>query len=314
MDIFIFPITLQCVPCMGLEKRTEVDQEELDMILAAVKQHLSPSHYKTLEDAIKMLIWLQSVIKKKTSSIRSLARMLFGRKTDSLNNLKKQVKDCLPSSIENSAQDPQIDPSNAGNESSPNEPGCPEKTHSNQMPRKNHGRRPLEDYNIAKMTHIPHNCLKAGEKCPLCKRGTLYNIDPQTLLVIRGQSPLKGEVYSAQGLRCHLCQQVFRAIFPKEVANQPKADLSARAIVCLAKYQLGTPLYRLETWQKLLGLPISDAEMWEWTESVALILFPVHQALLKLAAKGEVIHNDDTKGRVLELMKENDLLENRLFS
>jgi hypothetical protein len=102
-----------------------------------------------------------------------------------------------------------------------------------------------------------------------------------------------------------LCQQVFRAIFPKDVVTQPKADISARAMVCLAKYQLGTPLYRLETWQKIMKLPISDAEMWEWTESVALVLFPVHQALFSLAAQGQVIHNDDTTARVLELMEEN---------
>lgn len=110
-------------------------------------------------------------------------------------------------------------------------------------------------------------------------------------------------------MRCYLCQQVFRAAFPNEVATQPKGDISARAIVCLAKYQLGTPLYRLETWQKIMKLPVSDSEMWEWTESVALVLNPVHQALLNMAAKGDVIHNDDTTGKILELMEENRQIE-----
>jgi transposase len=45
--------------------------------------------------------------------------------------------------------------------------------------------------------------------------------------------------------------------------------------------------------------------MWEWTESVALVLHPVHQALLNMAAQGDVIHNDDTTGKILELMEEN---------
>ena len=48
-----------------------------------------------------------------------------------------------------------------------------------------------------------------------------------------------------------------------------------------------------------------DSEMWEWTESVALVLHPVHQVLLNMAAKGDVIHNDDTTGKILELMEEN---------
>ena len=58
-----------------------------------------------------------------------------------------------------------------------------------------------------------------------------------------------------------------------------------------------------------MRLPISDAEMWKWTESVALILFPVHQSLLNIAAKGNVIHNDDTKAKILDLMKANDLAQ-----
>lgn len=173
--------------------------------------------------------------------------------------------------------------------------------------KKGHGRRRLDDYRVSKIIHIPHDMLKPGEKCPLCKKGRLYQVDPEVLLVILGQPPIRAEAYSAQGMRCNLCGEVFRATFPKEVISQPRADITARAIVCLAKYQLGTPLYRLETWQYLLGVPISDAEMWEWTESVALALFPVHQTLLNIASNGEVIHNDDTKTKVLDLIKENEL-------
>jgi transposase len=46
--------------------------------------------------------------------------------------------------------------------------------------------------------------------------------------------------------------------------------------------------------------------MWEWTESMALALFPVHQPLLNIASRGEVLHNDDTKTKVLDLIKENE--------
>jgi hypothetical protein len=42
---------------------------------------------------------------------------------------------------------------------------------------------------------------------------------------------------------------------------------------------------------------------------VALVLNPIHQALLSIAAKGNVIHNDDTTGKVLELMEENRQVE-----
>jgi transposase len=299
-------------------RHTEVDQEELEAILAAVKPSLNSSQYKILESAIKMLIWLQFVVKEKSLSIARLARMLFGKSNENLKNLKKRAKpsdnadsnDDEPSENSSSNEVEQSSGADQENEAAtPSNNASSEEEPQNSEKKKNHGRRPLNEYNVSKITYIPHECLRAGQKCPLCLKGTLYDIDPQTILLIRGQPPLKGEAYSAQGLRCHLCQQVFRATFPKEVATQPKADISARAIVCLAKYQLGTPLYRLETWQKIMKLPISDSEMWEWTESVALVLHPVHQALLNIAAKGDVIHNDDTTGKILELMEENRQVE-----
>jgi len=246
-------------------KRMEVDQKELEAILAIVKPYLNSSQYKILESAIKMLIWLQIVVKEKSISIARLARMFFGKRTENLKNLKDRAKMKAGSGVAASdndgldenlscneseqASDKQGDADQKNEAVSLSNNGPSKDEPQNSTKKKNHGRRPLDGNNVSKITYVPHECLRTGQKCPLCLKGTLYDIDPQTLLLIRGQPPLKGEAYSAQGFRCHLCQQVFRAAFPKEVATQPKADMSARAIVCLAKYQLGTPLYRLETWQ-----------------------------------------------------------------
>ncbi len=73
-------------------KRIEVDQKELEAILAAVKPSLNSSQYKILENAIKMLIWLQIVVKEKSISIARLARMFFGKRTENLKNLKNRAK------------------------------------------------------------------------------------------------------------------------------------------------------------------------------------------------------------------------------
>lgn len=291
-------------------KHVEVQQEELEAILIAVKQHLSSSQYKILESAIKMLIWLQFTIKEKSISITRLTRMFFGKKTQSLKNLKKEQQADLAKVPSDSQQTSgQTVPFDDGQK---NDPESSSHDSSEQATKKKgHGRHSLDSYGVSKIIHIPHESLKEGQQCPACSKGTLYYIDPEVILVISGQPPLKGETYSAQGLRCNLCQRVFRATFPKEVITQPKANMSARAAVCLAKYQLGTPLYRLETWLKIARLPISDSEMWEWTESVALILYPVHQALFQIAAKGKIIHNDDTTAKILDLMAENNLLEKK---
>lgn len=337
-------------------KRIDIHEDELRGILQIVESHLTPAQNKILAAAINMLIWLQFSVKEKSLSIARLGRMLFGKKSENLKNLKTRAKNQTDSAAGEAASPEGLAAAGAGEpatssgsedecsaafEESSDSPaygndgfeGSPEgkpkeeestdneKDASSSDPasngidssmqsseeKKGHGRRPLNDYRVSKIIHIPHDTLKPGEKCPLCKIGKLYYMDPEVLLVIRGQPPIKAEAYSAQGLRCNVCGEVFRAAFPKEVISQPRADISARAIVCLAKYQLGTPLYRLETWQYLLGVPISDAEMWEWTESVALALFPVHQTLLNIASNGEVIHNDDTKTKILDLIKENEL-------
>jgi transposase len=298
-------------------KHVEVKQEELEAILLAVKQHLSSSQYKILESAIKMLTWLQFKIKEKSISIARLTSMFFGKKTQSLKNLKKgQQSNSAKKQQGKSAKD--SPDSQAAGQAAPSDDGQknePENSSQNSSEptakQKGHGRHSLDSFDLSKITHIPHECLKEGQRCPACSKGILYYIDPEVILVISGQPPLKGEAYSAQGLRCNLCQQIFRAKFPKEVQTQPKAHMSARAVVCLAKYQLGTPLYRLETWLKIARLPISDSEMWEWTESVALILQPIHQALFQIAAKGKVIHNDDTTAKILDLMAENELKEKK---
>ncbi len=310
----------------------KVDQKELAVILETVKPHLTTAQYKILESAIKMLSWLLLMVKDKSFSIRRLSRMIFGKTTESFKKLKDRLKDDdsdeePPSSDNGNSLDettPVCDETPSGEESenttsvntestaestekkTTSEEDPPQPNPAKKEKKKNHGRRPLNDYKgISNITHILHKDLKPGEICPECGLGYIYNYEPQLILTIHGQPALRGNIWSAQGLRCSACMKIFRADFPKEVITQPKADFAAKALVCISKYQLGTPLYRLETWQKLQHLPISDSEMWEWTESVALILQPLHQALVKIAASSNLIHNDDTTARVLDLMAEN---------
>jgi transposase len=306
-------------------KWIKVDPPEVEAILAAIQSVLSEKQYSTVKQSFETLVWLQTAIREKSISIAKLSRMLFGKKTESMKNLK----DCVgskknPCSANGNVNAPIVTPAQSANQTEEDDVADEKPKNENEKiegvsqetsqpneteRKKGHGRKPLDAYKVTRLVHIPHDQLKTGQVCPLCNKGKLYQIDPQVLLLIKGQPPLKAEAYSAQGLRCNLCGQVFRATFPKEVISQPKADITARAIVSLAKYQLGTPLYRLETWQKIMKLPISDTEMWEWTESVALVLYPIRQTLLKIASCGNVIHNDDTKGRILDLMAANRLAQ-----
>ena len=55
----------------------------------------------------------------------------------------------------------------------------------------------------------------------------------------------------------------------------------------------------------MLETPISDTVLWEMTRDVAMCLEPVFETLITEAAKGECLHNDDTKARILDLIREN---------
>jgi hypothetical protein len=61
----------------------------------------------------------------------------------------------------------------------------------------------------------------------------------------------------------------------------------------------------LEKLQECLGVPLAASTQWELVEKKSKCLLPVYEQLIKEAAQGEVIHNDDTTGKILELLAEN---------
>jgi hypothetical protein len=73
----------------------------------------------------------------------------------------------------------------------------------------------------------------------------------------------------------------------------------------LGRYYLGVPLYRLEGYQAMVGVPVSDATQWDQIERVADCAYPVFEQLTALAAQGDVISQDDTHVRILSLMAAN---------
>jgi transposase len=105
------------------------------------------------------------------------------------------------------------------------------------------------------------------------------------LVRIVGQAPLAATVYSLERLRCGACGQVFSAQEPEGVGPE-KYDETAAAMIAQLKYGSGTPFYRLEQLQGQLGIPLPAATQWEVVEEAA--------ELIRQAAQGEVVHNDDT--------------------
>lgn len=167
-----------------------------------------------------------------------------------------------------------------------------------------HGRNGAEAYRGADKVKVAHQKLVHGDRCPDCARGNVYTQkEPKALVRIIGQAPLSATVYELERLRCNACGQVFTAEEPEGVGPE-KYDATAAAMIAQLKYGSGVPFYRLEGMQELLGIPMPAATQWELVEETAEVVKPVHEELIRQAAQGEVLHNDDTSMRVLRMERE----------
>ena len=75
-------------------------------------------------------------------------------------------------------------------------------------------------------------------------------------------------------------------------------------MIALLKYGTGVPFKRLERLQGQLGMPLPAATQWELMAAAAKPLRLALEELIRQAAQGRVMHNDDTSMRILRLIRE----------
>src|SRR4029077_2739972 len=167
-----------------------------------------------------------------------------------------------------------------------------------------HGRNGASSYAGAKKVAVPHPTLHTGDPCPGCLKGKVYpQKEPRTLVRVAGQAPLAATVYALDRLRCNLCGEVVTAPEPEKVGPE-KYDEPPAAMIALLKYGSGMPFYRLEKLEHLLGIPLPASTQWEIAEEAAEVNKAAPDELIRQAAQGEVLHNDDTGMRVLRMARE----------
>lgn len=167
--------------------------------------------------------------------------------------------------------------------------------------RKGHGRHSVTAYQ-ARHIGVPHATLHAGDRCPRCGRGKLHRLAaPARHLRVFGQAPLIAICWDCERTRCGACGEVFTA-HPPEEARGPKYAASAVSMMALLRYGTGLPLHRLGRLQKSLGIPLPASTQWEVILERVAALVPIFEELVRRAAAGSILHNDDTFMRILELM------------
>jgi transposase len=131
---------------------------------------------------------------------------------------------------------------------------------------------------------------------------------PKLLIRVVGQAPLQATVYEVEKMRCNLCGKIFTAPIPEGIGEE-KYDETCASMIALLKYGSGLPFYRMQRLQAGLGVPVPASTQWEIVEAAADKIYPAYEELVRQAAQGEVLHNDDTGMKVLALMKENQTNE-----
>jgi transposase len=170
--------------------------------------------------------------------------------------------------------------------------------------KKGHGRKGAAAYVSAQNISVAHPTLQRADRCPECQKGKVYPLDrPKSLIRIIGQAPVEATVYNLDALRCNLCGEVFTAPPPAGV-RADKYDVTAVGMIAVLKYGSGVPFRRLQWLESQLGIPLAAATQWQLVWEAAVRLDPVWVELLRQAAQGHLLHNDDTSMRILRFRRE----------
>jgi len=165
---------------------------------------------------------------------------------------------------------------------------------ASKKPAAGHGRNGAQAYRGARRIAVSHSSLHQGDRCPECQRGKVYPLhDPGRLVRIEGQAPIAATMYELQKLRCNLCGEVFTAEVPEGVGEE-KYDATAASMIALLRCGSGFPWNRLADLEENLGIPLPAATQCEIVAEAAATIQPAMAELIRQAAQGEVLHNDDT--------------------
>ena len=276
----------------------QLSREDGEALLARLAANtLTADDRRLLGKVLTSYFWLVFALREAKLSLKRIKALVFGEKP-------KPPKPPAAGGTAGGGSGSGTDTQTSGSQGVPSA-ASPSSSEKKSSP-PGHGRHGADVYRAAQTVACRHEELAVGEQCPACGRGTLYRLPPGVEMRLDGHALLSAVRYEVEKLRCSACGQVFTASVPA-AAGTEKYTSRARAVLALARYYLGLPWHRLEGFQALVGVPVPDATQWDQGEIVGDCTHPIFKYLEQLAAQGEVIFQDDTPGRVLTLIEENQL-------
>ena len=274
----------------------KIAMKELESILQRAR--VSPLDEKDcakIKAVFESYLHLTDLVEDRQMTIKRLRQMLFGARTEKTAAVIKKEEEDEGESPSATNEDSRAPPEETDEEDS-----------ATKQKRKGHGRNGADAYTGAEKIQVPHESLQPGNPCPECHKGKVYEMNkPGVLIRIVGQAPVQAKVYELQKLRCNLCGKVFTARPPGGM-GPAKYDATVASMIALLKYGSGLPFNRLEGLQGSLGIPLPASTQWDMVSDAAHVMEPIYEELIRQAAQGELLHNDDTTMRILGVTGETE--------
>lgn len=269
---------------MVMEKSADEIEDIIELVMAT---NLPESVKLFVIGCINLASWLPKGLMEHRITVTNLKRLIFGKgdKNQKSSHHSKRSNESAKTEKNKSGDAP------------------PHKSNDKKQ-LKGHGRLPHSAYENASEHHIELDGLKAGELCPLECGGKLYQLDPGIIINIKGQNLGLVDKYWLEKLRCGLCGEIFTAQKPDNVSKD-KYQPSFKAMLALQKYHMAMPFHRQAHFQSLLGFPLPASTQWQLIEELGNCALSVFPLIEKMAANGNLIQNDDTFLRIVDVIRHN---------
>jgi len=284
-----------------LPKVIDKSQADIDAAIAAIKASDIPSGTQDFAiSCIRLAVWLPKALLEHKITLFNLRKLIFGLGRRN----KKKTKDNGAVESNQSSLTQTNEDANTPDKIESSETETP--ATSNQISKPGHGRLPHSAYSNTIEHQLLIANLKAGDRCPMQCGGKLYVLNPGVIVRVQGQNLAAVHKYWIDKLRCASCSHLISADIPKHVGKE-KYDAAFKGILALQKYYVAIPFYRQAYFQSVLGVPLPASTQWQLIEDVggaALLIFPT---LERMAANGDVVHNDDSHVKITDVIRHNRL-------
>lgn len=272
---------------MKKPQQIELTPDELEGLMHRLDNGaLTARDHDIIKAILETFLVLNRAVQDKDGKINKLLRIVFGVKTEKAHKVLGGLTSNGETTTEKTSEKSKDSEDNADDKP------------------KRHGRNGTSAYTSAERITVAYTELKPGDNCPLCN-GKVYSWTSGTIVRFTGGAPIQAKVWELEKLRCNLCGEVFTAQLPEE-AETEKYDESVGAMIPILRYGSGVPFNRLDQLQESLGCPLPASTQWEISEKSAGRASPAYEELIRQAAHGDIIYNDDTPMKILELLNKQE--------